>query len=39
MQIHLSPRHLKLTAAIYEYAAKKILAIENLAEISRRTWC
>ncbi|HEY2572829.1 MAG TPA: ribosome-associated translation inhibitor RaiA [Verrucomicrobiaceae bacterium] len=33
MQLHLSPRHLKLTASIHEYAAKKILAIEDLAEI------
>lgn len=33
MQLHLSPRHLRLTAAIHEYAAKKILAIEEYADI------
>lgn len=33
MQLHLSPRHLRLTAAIHEYAAKKILAIEGIADI------
>jgi putative sigma-54 modulation protein len=33
MQLHLSPRHLRLTAAIHEYAARKILAIEGIADI------
>ncbi len=33
MQLHLSPRHLRLTAAIHEYAAKKIRAIEGIADI------
>jgi putative sigma-54 modulation protein len=33
MQLHISPRHLRLTAAIHEYAAKKILAIEGMADI------
>ena len=33
MQLHLSPRNLKLTAAIHSYAAEKIQSIEGLAEI------
>lgn len=32
MQIHLSPRHLVLTAAIHSYVAEKISHLENLAE-------
>jgi putative sigma-54 modulation protein len=31
MQIHLSPRHLRLTAAIHQYAASKVLHLEELA--------
>jgi len=34
MQIHLSPRHLRLTAAIHQYAAAKVEELEDLgAEI------
>lgn len=33
MQIHISPRNLRLTAAIHQYTAEKIEAIENLGEI------
>lgn len=33
MQIHISPRNLKLTAAIHQYTAEKIEAIENLGDI------
>ncbi len=32
MQIHLSPRHLTLTAAIYSYVADKISHLELLAD-------
>ena len=32
MQIHISPRHLRLTAAIHQYAATKIVHLEELAE-------
>jgi putative sigma-54 modulation protein len=32
MQIHLSPRHLTLTAAIHGYVAEKIHHLENIAE-------
>ena len=32
MQLHLSPRNLRLTAAIHQYAAEKILHLEDLAE-------
>ncbi|HEV7867907.1 MAG TPA: ribosome-associated translation inhibitor RaiA [Chthoniobacteraceae bacterium] len=32
MQIHLSPRHLRLTAAIHQQAAEKVLQLETLAE-------
>ncbi len=32
MQIHLSPRHLVLTAAIHTYVADKISHLETLAE-------
>lgn len=31
MQIHLSPRHLTLTAAIHSYVAEKIEHLENIA--------
>ena len=31
MQIHLSPRHLRLTAAIHQHAAAKISHLEELA--------
>ncbi len=31
MQLHLSPRNLRLTAAIHQYAAEKILHLEDLA--------
>ncbi len=31
MQIHVSPRHLKLTAAIYGYVADKVEHLEHLA--------
>ena len=30
MQIHLSPRHLRLTAAIHQYAALKVSELEDL---------
>ena len=33
MQIHLSPRHVKLTAAIHQHAAGIIAQVEDLAEI------
>lgn len=33
MQIHLSPRHLKLTAAIHQHAAGLIVQMEDLADI------
>ena len=33
MQIHLSPRNLRLTAAIHQYAAEKIESVESLAEV------
>ena len=32
MQIHLSPRHLRLTAAIRQHTAAKVLHLEGLAE-------
>jgi len=32
MQIHLSPRNLRLTAAIHQHAAAKILHLEDLAD-------
>lgn len=32
MQIHLSPRHLRLTAAIHRHAADKILHLEELTD-------
>lgn len=32
MQIHLSPRHLRLTAAIHQHAASRILHLEDLAD-------
>jgi putative sigma-54 modulation protein len=32
MQIHLSPRHLTLTAAIYAYVAEKINHLEQLTD-------
>ena len=32
MQIHLSPRHLTLTAAIYAYVAEKITHLEQLTD-------
>ncbi|HEY5891995.1 MAG TPA: ribosome-associated translation inhibitor RaiA [Chthoniobacterales bacterium] len=32
MQIHVSPRHLKLTAAIHGYVADKVEHLETLAE-------
>ncbi len=31
MQIHLSPRHLKLTAAIHTYVAEKISHLESIS--------
>lgn len=31
MQIHLSPRNVRLTAAIHQHAAEKILHLEDLA--------
>ena len=31
MQIHLSPRHLRLTAAIHQHTASKVLHLEELA--------
>ena len=33
MQLHLSPRNLKLTAAIHTYAAEKIQSVEELGDI------
>jgi putative sigma-54 modulation protein len=33
MQLHLSPRNIKLTAAIHQYAATKIEQIEQLGDI------
>ncbi|HSJ04633.1 MAG: ribosome-associated translation inhibitor RaiA [Verrucomicrobium sp.] len=33
MQIHISPRNLRLTAAIHQHAAEKIEGIENLGDI------
>ena len=33
MQLHISPRNLRLTAAIHQYAAEKILHLEDLADI------
>ncbi len=33
MQIHLSPRHLKLTAAVHQHAAGIVVQLEDLAEI------
>jgi putative sigma-54 modulation protein len=32
MQIHISPRHIKLTAAIHSYVAEKIGHLEHFAE-------
>lgn len=32
MQLHLSPRNLRLTAAIHQHAAEKILHLEDLAD-------
>ncbi len=32
MQIHLSPRHLRLTAAIHQHAAGKVLHLEELTD-------
>jgi putative sigma-54 modulation protein len=32
MQLHLSPRNLRLTAAIHQYAAEKLLHLEDLAD-------
>ena len=32
MQIHLSPRHLRLTAAIHRHTADKVLQLEELTE-------
>ncbi len=32
MQLHLSPRNLRLTAAIHQYAAEKILHLEDLSD-------
>lgn len=32
MQIHVSPRHLKLTAAIHGYVAEKVEHLETLAD-------
>lgn len=32
MQLHLSPRNLRLTAAIHQHAAEKILHLEELAD-------
>lgn len=32
MQLHLSPRNLRLTAAIHQYAAEKIQHLEDLAD-------
>jgi putative sigma-54 modulation protein len=33
MQLHLSPRNLRLTSAIHAYAAEKIQSIEELGDI------
>ena len=33
MQIHLSPRHIRLTAAIHQHAVGVIAQVEDLAEI------
>ena len=33
MQIHLSPRNVRLTAAIHSYAAEKIESLEELGDI------
>ncbi|MEY4485096.1 MAG: ribosome-associated translation inhibitor RaiA [Verrucomicrobiota bacterium] len=33
MQLHISPRNLRLTAAIHLYTAEKISAVENLGDI------
>ena len=32
MQLHLSPRNLRLTAAIHQHAAEKILHLEAIAD-------
>src|SRR5260221_11157923 len=32
MQIHLSPRHVRLTAAIHQHAASRVLQLEDLTE-------
>jgi putative sigma-54 modulation protein len=32
MQIHLSPRHLRLTAAIHQHTASKVLHLEELTD-------
>lgn len=32
MQIHLSPRHLRLTAAIHQHAASRVLHLEELTD-------
>lgn len=32
MHIHLSPRHLRLTAAIHHHAASRVLQLEDLAD-------
>ncbi|MEA3208975.1 MAG: putative sigma-54 modulation protein [Chthoniobacter sp.] len=32
VQIHLSPRHLQLTAAIHQHAAEKVLHLEEFAD-------
>lgn len=32
MQIHLSPRHLRLTAAIHQHAASKVQPLEDLTD-------
>jgi putative sigma-54 modulation protein len=33
MQIHLSPRNVRLTAAIHQFVAEKVLQLEDLAHI------
>lgn len=33
MQLHISPRNLRLTAAIHQYTAEKISAVEPLGDI------
>jgi putative sigma-54 modulation protein len=33
MQIHLSPRNVRLTAAIHQFVAEKVLQLEGLAHI------